>query len=116
MVQREIRYILSWFLQLKSRLYDQDSALLRVSTHQLVGMCEAGVDLAWEEAGRAGPAHPLPESHPLVMTERAVWEVRAAGRLLLTSIQVIILSHEENIFFPLTKNPNFVLYSGVPAI
>ncbi len=54
------------------------------------------MDLAWEEAGRAGPAHPLPESHPLVRTERAVWEVRAAGRLLLASIQVNILSHEEN--------------------
>ena len=75
-------------MQLNSKLYDQNSALLRVSTHQLGGMCEAGVDLAWEEAGRAGSAHPLPESHPLVRTERAVWEVRAAGRLLLAAIQV----------------------------
>jgi hypothetical protein len=106
-VRREnLRYILFLFLQLKSRLYDQDPALLRVSTHQLVGMCEAGVDLAWEEAGRAGPAHPLPESHPLVRTERAVWEVRAAGRLLLTSIQVNIFSHEEKLFF-LTKKISF---------
>jgi hypothetical protein len=70
-------------------------------------MCEAGVDLAWEEAGRAGPAHPLPESHPLVRTERAVWEVRAAGRLLLASIQVNIFSHEEKIF-SLPKKSNFL--------
>jgi hypothetical protein len=69
-------------------------------------MCEAGVDLAWEEAGRAGPAHPLPESHPLVRTERAVWEVRAAGRLLLTSIQVNIFL-KKNIFFPFQKTSLF---------
>ena len=76
-------------LQMSSRLYEQDSAILRLSTLRLVGMCEAGVDLAWEEAGRSGStAQPLPDSHPLVRTERAVWEVRAAARLLLTSLQV----------------------------
>ena len=74
---------------MSSRLYEQDSAILRLSTLRLVGMCEAGVDLAWEEAGRSGStAQPLPDSHPLVRTERAVWEVRAAARLLLTSLQV----------------------------
>ena len=63
---------------------------LRLSAHRLAGMCEAGVDLAWEEAGRTDSAlQPLPESHPLVRTERAVWEVRAAARLLLNSLQVL---------------------------
>ena len=52
----------------------------------LVGMVETGIDLSWQEINRSS-AEPLPETHPLVRTERSVWEVRAAARLLVSSLE-----------------------------
>ena len=49
-------------------------------------MCEMGVDLSWQELGGA-QTNPLPETHPLVRTERAVWEVRAAAKILVSNME-----------------------------
>ena len=80
--------------QLKSELYSQDSDRLQASLDLFIGMCEAGVDLAWKEVGeRSVRLHasqtlqPLPDDHPLVMAERSIWELRAASKLVLQSIE-----------------------------
>ena len=67
-------------------LYEQDARELKSRVGQVVGMAEVGVDLSWAEIGKER-GQPLPESHPLVRTERSVWEVRAASKVLLSSLE-----------------------------
>ena len=52
------------------RTYSQSGTELKRMVQTLVGMCETGVDLAWQEVNAASPStSPLPENHPLVRTE-----------------------------------------------
>ena len=76
---------------LKSNLYSQDPASVQAGVSRLLSMAETGVDLAWRELGDLGTAAPLPDSHCLVTAERSVWEVRAACKLLVRSIQDLSL-------------------------
>ena len=77
--------------QLKSNLYSQDPAEVQTSVSRLLSMAETGVDLAWRELADLGRLAPLPDSHCLVTAERSVWEVRAACKLLVRSIQDLSL-------------------------
>ena len=66
---------------MKSELYSQDSHRLQASLDLFIGMCEAGVDLAWKEVGeRSVRLHasqtlqPLPDDpkrHPLGLKPQA---------------------------------------------
>lgn len=67
-------------------MYEQEPEILKNQILLLVGMCEMGVDLSWQELGGA-QTNPLPETHPLVRTERAVWEVRAAAKILISNTE-----------------------------
>ena len=67
-------------------LYEQAPVQLKSRVQQVVGMAEVGVDLSWAEVGKE-KGQPLPETHPLVRTERSVWEVRAASRILLSNLE-----------------------------
>ena len=73
-------------LQLCENMYQQEPGILKEQVLQLVGMAELGVDIAWQELDK-DKSRPLPETHPLVRTERSVWEVRAAAKILLTSLE-----------------------------
>ena len=76
---------------LKSNLYSQDPATVQAGVSRLLSMAETGVDLAWRELGDLGTVAPLPDSHCLVTAERSVWEVRAACKLLVRTIQDLSL-------------------------
>ena len=76
---------------LKSNLYSQDPASVQAGVSRLLSMAETGVDLAWRELGEPGSVAPLPDSHCLVTAERSVWEVRAACKLLVRTIQDLSL-------------------------
>lgn len=67
-------------------MYEQELEILKNQILLLVGMCEMGVDLSWKELGGA-QTNPLAETHPLVRTERAVWEVRAAAKILVSNTE-----------------------------
>ena len=49
-------------------------------------MTETGVDLAWREI-TSQTSQALPDSHPLVQLERSIWEVKAAGKLVLDNLE-----------------------------
>ena len=76
--------------RLKTDLYSQDPRPLQESVERLLSMAETGVDLAWRELGDKSLA-PLPETHHLVTAERSIWEVRAASKLLVKTIQDLSL-------------------------
>ena len=69
--------------QFKEQLYSQEGSLDAV-LGRLVAMAETGVDLSWRGLGASAP---LDENHALVKTERSVWEVRAARRLLSDNLE-----------------------------
>jgi len=61
-------------------------------------MSETGVDLAWKEIGERSlqdnpicTMKPLADNHPLVMAERSIWEVRAAAKLVVETIEDLSL-------------------------
>ena len=81
---------------LRDNLYSQDVATLDTEVSKLLCMAETGVDLAWREFGpqvkEAGVSiQPLPDTHPLVTTERSIWEVRAASRLVISTVEDLSL-------------------------
>ena len=80
---------------LKDDLYNQDTLSLKTMVHSLLGKAETGVDLAWKEvadkSNQVGSIQPLSDGHPLVVTERSIWEVRAASKLVLASVQDLSL-------------------------
>ena len=69
--------------QFKEQLYSQEGSL-DAFLGRLVAMAETGVDLSWRGLGASAP---LDENHALVKTERSVWEVRAARRLLSDNLE-----------------------------
>ena len=78
--------------KLINELYTQDKNVLQHLITQLLAMAESGVDLAWREMGdQSTPVQPLADTHPLVITERSIWEVRAAYKLVMTSIEDLSL-------------------------
>ena len=81
---------------LRDNLYSQDVSSLNTEVNKLVCMAETGVDLAWREFGsqvkEAGVSiQPLPDTHPLVTTERSIWEVRAASKLVISTVEDLSL-------------------------
>ena len=76
--------------KVKTDLYSQDPRPLEESVGRLLSMAETGVDLAWRELGDKSVT-PLPETHDLVKAERSIWEVRAACKLLVKTIQDLSL-------------------------
>ena len=83
---------------LKDKLYNQDASSLKFEVNKFLCMAESGVDLAWKEIGGKVRAdgggvtiQPLPDTHPLVTTERSIWEVRAASKIVMTAIEDLSL-------------------------
>ena len=81
---------------LRENLYSQDVSSLDIKVSKLLCMAETGVDLAWREFGpqvkEAGASiQPLLDTHPLVITERSIWEVRAASRLVISTVEDLSL-------------------------
>jgi len=84
--------------QLRSELYNQNKNELQSILGILIGMSETGVDLAWKEIGERSlqdnpscTMKPLADNHPLVMAERSIWEVRAAAKLVVETIEDLSL-------------------------
>ena len=70
-------------------MYEQNTSALKSDINQLIGMCETGVDITWQEYNLTANklTVPLPDTHPLVKTERAIWELKAALKLVVGNAQ-----------------------------
>lgn len=86
-VETEARRIASI---VKKDQYSQDRDWLRLSVSQVVRLCQMAVDFAWKEmtSNKADPSpNRLPEDHPIIRVERSTWEVQAALKMVIASVE-----------------------------
>lgn len=71
---------------IKKEQYRQDRKWIHLAGTKLIRMCQRAVDFAWKDCSQS-TEDPLPDDHPIVKVERSTWELQAALRLVLESIE-----------------------------
>ena len=81
--------------KLKQSMYVQDVAYLRALLTQMIKVSQRCVDFAWQaersSQSNVPPANvsdekPVDDNHPIVKTERSIWELKTATRIILDNI------------------------------